>query len=136
VVVVVVPGVFEKLYGNVCLSVAGVDNVVVVVVGNALTGIVVAPNTVSFLNGLGPGLEVSCLGAVSEKTPGEVPVVAEVVELMDGKTTFGSVPPAGLFALKLNRGCEGCDEAVCEGMGWVPKLIEDGWWPLPKGGFG
>lgn len=106
VVVVLVLGVFEKLKGNVGLSVAvaGVDGAVVVVVGNALTGVVVVPNTVPFLSGLGPGLEVSCLGAAGEKIPVEVLGVAVVVEVMDGKATFGSVPPAGLFAPKLSRG--------------------------------
>lgn len=112
VAVFVVPGVFEKLKENVGLSMAGAESDVVVVAvvatGNALTGVVVAPNTLPFLNGLGPGLEVSCFGGASEK--GEVPVVAGVVEeVLEGKATFGSV---GLFAAKLNA--EGCD-AGCWG---------------------
>ena len=111
VVVFVVPGVLDKLKENVGLSVAvaGVDDVV----GNALTGVVVVPNT--FLSGLGPGLEVSCLGAASEKIPGGMPVVAGVVEVTEGKATFGSAPPAGLFVPELNCGWEGCDDAGCEG---------------------
>jgi hypothetical protein len=102
VVVVVGPGVFEKLKGNADLSVAGVgvDDVVLVVVGNALTGVVVVPKTVPFLNGLGPGLEASCFGAASEKIPVEEPEVVGVAGVIDGKATFGS----GLFAPKLNRG--------------------------------
>jgi len=101
---VVVPGVFGGLKENIGLSVAGAgaDDVVVVAVENALTGIVGIPNTVPFLSGLGPGLGVSCLGVASEKTPGEVPVVTGVVEFVDGKATFESVPPTGLFAAKLN----------------------------------
>lgn len=105
----VVPGVLGLPKKSAGLSVAGagVDNVVVVVVavvGNTLTGAVVVPNTVPFLNGLGPGLEASCLGAASEKILGEVLVVAGVVEVVDGKATLESVPPAGLFTPKLNRG--------------------------------
>lgn len=103
VVVVAVPEVLGKLKENVGLSVAGVgvgvDAVTVVVAGNALTGVVVAPNTLPFLKGLGPGLETSCLGAAKEKTPGEVPVVTGVVE---GKATFWSDPAAGLFPGKAN----------------------------------
>lgn len=108
--VVVVLGVFGKLKENVGLSVAGtgVGRVVEVevVMGNALVGVVVAPNTLPFLNGLGPGLEVSSLEGVNEKTPGEVPVVAGVV---DGKATLGSDAPGGLFVVKLNEGWVGCD---------------------------
>ena len=107
-VVVAVLGVFAKLKENVGLSLAGagVDGVevVVVVVGNALTGVVVGPNTLPFLSGLGSGFEASCLGAASEKTPGELPVVTGVAGLVEGKATFGSDPPAGLFVAKLNWG--------------------------------
>lgn len=112
--VVIVLGVFEKLKENVGLSVAGtgVGSVVEVevVTGNALVGVVVvAPNTLPFLNGLGPGLEVSSFEGVNEKAPGEVPVV-------DGKVTLGSDPPGGLFVVKLNEGWVGCDTG-CGGVG-------------------
>ena len=79
------------------------DDVVPVVVGNALTGVGVVPNTVAFLNGLGLGLKASSLGAVSAKILGGVLVVAGVVGVMDGKATFGSTPPTGLFVPKPNR---------------------------------
>jgi hypothetical protein len=74
------------------------------VVPNALTGVDVVPNALPFVCGLGPGLEGSCLGAAKESVPCELPVVAGVVELVDGKVTFVSNPPPGLFAVKLNRG--------------------------------
>ena len=96
VVVVVVP---EKSKGTAGLSVTGVGLDGVVVIENALTGVDVVPNALPFLRGLGPGLEVSCLGVEDGKIPGEVPVIAEV----DGKESFRSDPPAGLFAPKLNR---------------------------------
>ena len=115
--VVAVLGVFEKLKENAGLSVAGagLGSVVEVevVMGNALVGVVVAPNTLPFLKGLGPGLEVSSLEGVNEKTPGGVPVVAEVV---DGKVTLGSDPPEGLFVAKLNEDWVGCDTG-CGGVG-------------------
>ena len=102
--------------GNVGLFVAGagVDGVVavvVVVVPNALTGVDVIPNALPFVNGLGPGLDASCLGAAVENMPCEAPVFAGMVEFADGKATFGSDPPTGLFP-KLNGGWEGCD------VGW------------------
>lgn len=117
--VVMVLGVFGKLKENAGLSVAGVGVSSVVeaevVIGNALVGtvVVVAPNTLPFLNGLGPGLEVSGLVVGNEKTPDEVPLVVEVVE---GKVTFGSDPPGGLFVGKLNEGWVGCDTG-CGGAG-------------------
>ena len=85
-----VPGVFWKLVGGVGLSVAGtgVDDVV--------------PNNVPVLSGLGPGLEVSCFGTAGEKIPVGRPVVVGVVGVEDGKATFASIPPAGLFAPGLN----------------------------------
>lgn len=104
VVVVVVPGVFEKLKENAGLSVAGAGVDGVVVVGNVLAGVDIGSNALPFLNGLGPGLEVSCFGARDEKILGEVPVVAGVVNVVDGKATFGSDPPAGLFTPKFSRG--------------------------------
>jgi len=85
------------LKGNVGLFVAGVDGVVVEVVPNALTGVDVIPNALPFVNGLGPGLEASWLGAADEKMPCEVPVFA------DGKAAFRSDPPTGLLP-KLNSG--------------------------------
>jgi len=81
---------------------AGVDGVVVLL--NALTGVGVVPNALPFITGLGPGLEVSCLGAANENMPGEVPVVVEMVGFEDGKLTFKSDPPVGLFVPKLNGG--------------------------------
>ena len=101
--VVVVPGAFGGLKENVGLSVAGagVDGVVAVVVENTLTGAGVVPNTVPFLSGLGPGLEVSCLTVASEKALGEVPVPTAVFKVVGGKATFRSVPPTGLFPPKL-----------------------------------
>lgn len=103
-VAVVVLGVFGKPKENVGFSMAGAGLDVVVVacagIGNALTGDVVAPNTL-FLSGLGPGFPASCLGAASEKA-GEVPVVVGVEEVVDGKTALWSDAPAGLFAARLN----------------------------------
>jgi len=102
--VILVSEVLEAGKENIGLSVgAGAGVVMVVPLLNALTGVGVIPNALSFVNGLGPGLEVSCLGAGNENMPDEVPVVAEVLEFEDGRLTFKSDPPAGLFAPKLNR---------------------------------
>ena len=104
VVAVVVPGVLGALKGNVGLFVAGAGvGGVVVVVPNALTGVDVIPNALPFVNGLGPSLEASCLGAAVKNMPCEAPVFAGMVEFADGKATFGSDPPTGLFP-KLNNG--------------------------------
>ena len=103
--VVVVPGVLEKPKEGIGLFVAGVGvGCVVVVVPNALTGVDVVPNTLPFVNGLGPGLGASCLGGANENIPGEVLVVTGVVEFEDGKVTFESDPPAGLLAVKFKKG--------------------------------
>lgn len=90
-----VPGVLEMLKENAGLFVTGPGgDVVVLLVGpNALTGVDVVPNALPFANGLGTGIEPSCLGAGNENAPCEVPVFAFV----GGKATFGSSPPAGLF---------------------------------------
>ena len=96
VAVVVVP---EKLKEAAGFSVTGVGLDGVVVIENALTGVGIVPNALPFLSGLGPGLEVSCLGVEDGKIPGEVPVPEEV----DGNESFRSEPPDGLFAPKLNR---------------------------------
>lgn len=57
VVVFVVPEATGRLKENAGLSMAeGGFDAVVVAAGNALTGVVVAPNTLPFLSGLGPGL--------------------------------------------------------------------------------
>jgi len=97
--VAVVEGVLEG--NSVFVAGAGVDGVV----SNALTGADVVPNTLPFVSGLRPGLEESCLGAANGNTPCEPPpVVVGVVELVDGKASFGSGPPAGLFAEKPNEG--------------------------------
>jgi len=102
VVEVVVAGGLGALKENVGLFVAGVgmDGVV----PNALTGVDVVPNALPFADRPGPGLKPSCLGALSENIPCEVPVVVGLVEFVDGKVTFWSDPPAGLFAEKLNWG--------------------------------
>ena len=115
VVVVAVLGALETPKGNDGLFVAGagMDGVIVVVVLNALTGVDVVPNVLPFVSGLEPGLGASCLGTANGSAPCEVPVSAGVVEFMEGKVAFGSDPPAGLFAAKLNRGWEGA--------GWVPN---------------
>lgn len=104
--VVVVPGVLETPKANVGAFVAGagVDDVVVVVVPNALTGVDVVPNALPLVSGPEPGLGASCLGAENTDKPCEVPVFAGVVEFVEGKATFGSDPPVGLFAARLNRG--------------------------------
>lgn len=99
---VVVSGVLETPKEDMGLFVAGIG--AGCVVGNALTGADVIPNALPFANGLGPGLEASCLGAPNGNTPGEIPVVAGVLGPEDGKVTFGSDPPAGLLAAKLKRG--------------------------------
>lgn len=106
--VVELPGTLKETAG---LFVAGpgVDAVVVLVRLNALTGVDVVPNALPFVNGLGAGIEPSCLGAGNENPPCEVPGFTGVVEFVDGKATFGSDPPAGLFRLKLKVGWEGCD---------------------------
>ena len=96
---VVVPGVLETPKEDAGLFVAGGCDV-----GNALTGAEVTPNALPFASGLGPGLEVSCLGATNGNTPGEVPVVAGMLGPEDGNVTFESDPPAGLLAAKLKRG--------------------------------
>jgi len=102
--VVVVPGVLGAPKGNTGLFVAGAGGVMVVLVSNALTGVDVVPNALPFVSGLGPGLGASCLGAANGSMPCEVPVFAGVVEFVEGKAAFGSDPPAGLFAAKLNGG--------------------------------
>lgn len=109
--VVEVPGVLETLKENAGLFVTrpGVDAVVLLVGPNALTGVDVVPNALPFVNGLGVGIEPSCLGTGNENAPCEVPVFAGVVEFVDGNAAFGSDPPAGLFRLKLKTGWEGCD---------------------------
>jgi hypothetical protein len=78
-----------------------VDRVVVVAVPNVLTGVNVIPNALWFMSRLRPGLEASCLGVANGCGPVEVP---GVVEAGDGKVVHGSIPPAGLFAVKLNGG--------------------------------
>jgi len=105
----VVPEVVVGVLGTLKLNAglfagAGVDVVVVVVPLNALTGADIVPNAVPFVRGVGPGLEASCFGAANENVLGEVPVVAGVVEFKDGKLTFKSDPPAGLFAPRPNEG--------------------------------
>jgi hypothetical protein len=61
--------------------------------------------------------------------------VVVVVVVVDGKATFGSDAPAGLFAAKLNGDWKGCDPG-CEGVGLVPNPVEVGWLVAPKGGVG
>lgn len=103
--VVEVPGVLEVLKENVGLFIAGagVDSVALEVVPKALTGVGVVPNALPFANGLGPGLEPSCLEAATGNVPCEVLVFVGVVESVGRKVTFESGPPAGLFAPKLKR---------------------------------
>ena len=74
------------------------------VVGNALTGVDVIPKAPPFVDGPGPGLEVSCLKALNGDMPGGVPVVAGLLGFEDGKVTLESDPPAGLLAAKLKSG--------------------------------
>jgi len=99
---VVVLGVLDTPNEDMGLFVTGAG--VGCVVGNALTGADVIPNALPFANGLGPGLEVSCLGAPNDNTPGETPGVAGMLGPADGKVSFMSEPPAGLLAAKLKRG--------------------------------
>ena len=88
---------------------AGVDGVVALVVPNALKGVDVVLNTLPFVSGLGPGLEVSCLGATNRCVPVEVP---RVVEVEDGKIVHESNPPASLFVAK-SSGAAGAARSSC-----------------------
>lgn len=130
VVPLVVPWVLETSKEDAGLFVAGVG--VSCIVGNALTGVDVIPNTPPFGNGLGPGLGTSWFGAVNRDTPGEVPAAAGMLRFVDGKVAFESDPPAGLLAAKLKRGWEDCG-AGWEGVGWAPNTDWAGWLVSPKG---
>ena len=99
--VVVLPGVLDTPKDGIGLSIAGEGvSGVVVAIPNALTGVDVVPKALPFVNGWEPGLGASCWGTTNGDTLGDAPVV----EFEDGKVTFESDPPAGLFAAKLKVG--------------------------------
>jgi hypothetical protein len=127
--VVVVPGVLEtpKEVAGLSVAEAGVSGVVVAIL-NALTGVDVVPNALPFIGGLGPGLEVSCLGTTNWDMAGKAPLVG----FEDGKVTFGSDAPVGLLAVKSKRGREDCGTGW-EGAGWIPNVDGTGWLAIPKG---